>query len=157
MKVKIIKGQMPDDQQVMVDGVMVNDVDFSGVDSDFWALHWDTETQKGEIEWATYETPNQYVTSESEINSVLGVPLQTMLDRFQASLDTAQAKAEAEAAAEAEASPSLPDWMQNRLNEYPEPHELLVALYDTEDKPAIDAKRAAVKAKWPKDDSGPIE
>ena len=38
----------------------------------------------------------------------------------------------------------------NRKNEYPTIQELVVALYDTDDKSAIEAKRAEVKAKYPK-------
>ena len=38
----------------------------------------------------------------------------------------------------------------NRKAEYPSIEELVVALYDDEDKVAIDAKRAEVKAKYPK-------
>jgi len=40
--------------------------------------------------------------------------------------------------------------ISNRKNEYPTIEELVVALYDTEDKAAIDEKRAAVKLKHPK-------
>ena len=40
------------------------------------------------------------------------------------------------------------DWKRNRVNEYPTIEDLVVALYDTEDKAAIDAKRAEVKAKY---------
>ena len=49
------------------------------------------------------------------------------------------------------------EWARKRKLEYPNPRELVVALYDTDDKAAIDARRAAVKAKWPKDNSGPVE
>ena len=42
------------------------------------------------------------------------------------------------------------EWERNREGEYPTVQELVVALYDTEDKAAIDAKRAEVKAKYPK-------
>jgi 6-pyruvoyl-tetrahydropterin synthase len=42
------------------------------------------------------------------------------------------------------------DYARKRKAEYPTIEELVVALYDTEDKAAIDAKRAAVKAKYPK-------
>ena len=157
MIVKVIKGKIPDDIQVIKDGIAVYDVDLSDVDSDLWSFDWDSETQKGEIEWATYEKENQLVTSEAEIESHIGVPLTTLLDRRQAAIDDAQAEAEAQAIADADTNPPKPEWEQNRLNEYPNPQELLVALYDTEDKAAIDAKRAAVKAKWPKDNSGPIE
>ena len=38
----------------------------------------------------------------------------------------------------------------NRKAEYPSIQDLVVALYDTEDKTAIEAKRAEVKAKYPK-------
>jgi len=38
----------------------------------------------------------------------------------------------------------------NRKSEYPSIEELVVALYDTDDKAAIDEKRAAVKLKYPK-------
>ena len=38
----------------------------------------------------------------------------------------------------------------NRKEEYPSVQDLVVALYDTDDKAAIEAKRAEVKAKYPK-------
>ena len=41
-------------------------------------------------------------------------------------------------------------YARKREREYPTIQELVVALYDTDDKAAIDAKRAAVKAKYPK-------
>ena len=40
--------------------------------------------------------------------------------------------------------------ISNRKNEYPTIEELVVALYDSEDRAAIDEKRAAVKLKHPK-------
>ena len=39
---------------------------------------------------------------------------------------------------------------KNRKKEYPTIEELVVALYDTDDKAAIDAKRAEIKLKYPK-------
>ena len=48
-------------------------------------------------------------------------------------------------------------WSRNRVKEYPTIDELTVALYDTDDKAALATKRAAVKTKWPKDNSGPVE
>ena len=42
------------------------------------------------------------------------------------------------------------EYARQREAEYPSIKELVVALYDTDDKAAIDAKRAAVKAKYPK-------
>ena len=41
-------------------------------------------------------------------------------------------------------------YARKREAEYPTIQELVVALYDTDDKSAIEAKRAAVKAKYPK-------
>ena len=42
------------------------------------------------------------------------------------------------------------EYARNRQAEYPSVQELVVALYDTDDKSAIEAKRAAVKLKYPK-------
>ena len=40
--------------------------------------------------------------------------------------------------------------ISNRKAEYPSVQDLVAALYDTDDKAAIEAKRAEVKAKYPK-------
>ena len=42
------------------------------------------------------------------------------------------------------------DWKRSREENYPSIVELTVALYDTDDKSAVEAKRAEVKAKYPK-------
>jgi hypothetical protein len=42
------------------------------------------------------------------------------------------------------------DYARKRKAEYPTIEELVVALYDTDDKSAIETKRAEVKAKYPK-------
>jgi len=42
------------------------------------------------------------------------------------------------------------EYARNRKAEYPSVADLVVALYDTDDKSAIETKRAAVKAKYPK-------
>ena len=42
------------------------------------------------------------------------------------------------------------DWKRSRQAEYPSIEELVVALYDTDDKADIEAKRAEVKKKYPK-------
>ena len=44
------------------------------------------------------------------------------------------------------------DYARKRKAEYPTVQELVVALYDTDDKSAIEAKRAEVKAKYPKNE-----
>ena len=49
------------------------------------------------------------------------------------------------------------EYARNRQSEYPTIEDLTIALYDTDDKAALETKRAAVKTKWPKDNSGPIE
>ena len=41
-------------------------------------------------------------------------------------------------------------YARKRKAEYPSIQDLVVALYDTDDKAAIEAKRAEVKAKYPK-------
>ena len=41
-------------------------------------------------------------------------------------------------------------YARNRKAEYPSIEELIVALYDTDDKAAIDSKRAEIKLKYPK-------
>ena len=42
------------------------------------------------------------------------------------------------------------EYARKRATEYPSIQELVVALYDESDKSAIEAKRAAVKKKYPK-------
>jgi len=42
------------------------------------------------------------------------------------------------------------DYARKRQAEYPSVQDLVVALYDTDDKAAIDAKRAEIKLKYPK-------
>ena len=42
------------------------------------------------------------------------------------------------------------EYARKREAEYPSIQDLVVALYDTDDKAAIEAKRAEVKAKYPK-------
>ena len=42
------------------------------------------------------------------------------------------------------------EYARNRQAEYPSIEELVVALYDTDDKADIEAKRAEVKKKYPK-------
>jgi hypothetical protein len=42
------------------------------------------------------------------------------------------------------------EYARNRQREYPSVQDLVVALYDTDDKTAIDEKRAEIKLKYPK-------
>ena len=41
-------------------------------------------------------------------------------------------------------------WLENRQENYPTIEELVVALYDTDDKAALEKRRSDVKAKYPK-------
>ena len=52
--------------------------------------------------------------------------------------------------AELQADYDSKQYQRDRLAEYPSIQELVVALYDEEDKQAIIEKRNAVKAKYPK-------
>ena len=60
------------------------------------------------------------------------------------------------AQAEVESSVKSQEYIEKRKVEYPSISDLVVALYDTDDKAALETKRAAVKTKWPKDNSGPV-
>ena len=51
---------------------------------------------------------------------------------------------------EADAVEALNQVYSNRKAEYPSVQDLVVALYDTDDKTAIDEKRAEIKLKYPK-------
>jgi len=52
--------------------------------------------------------------------------------------------------AELQAEYDAQEYARKREAEYPTIQELVVALYDTDDKSAIEAKRTAIKAKYPK-------
>ena len=56
---------------------------------------------------------------------------------------------DAQAQAEKDKYDNAP-WNMKREREYPKISELVVALYDTDDKAAIEKRRADVKAKYPK-------
>ena len=80
--------------------------------------------------------PNGFSYNEEEITAVSDpVPTQEKLD----------AKV-----AELKAEYTTQEYARKRQAEYPSIAELTVALYDTDDKAAIETKRAAVKAKYPK-------
>ena len=49
-----------------------------------------------------------------------------------------------------QAAHNASEYERNRKAEYPPLSELIVALYDSDDKAAVDEKRAAVKLKYPK-------
>jgi len=100
---------------------------------------------KTEINFVTDMLQTNWPNSEY----VVGVTYETLewLSKDQnkptkAEWDTALASSKAEYDAQ--------EYARNRQAEYPTIAELTVALYDTDDKADIEAKRAAVKAKFPK-------
>lgn len=79
----------------------------------------------------------QWSWSEGKLNWLDESPQPT-----DAEIETKKAELKAEWDAQA--------YARNRASEYPSLLELTVALYDTDDKSAVEAKRAAVKLKYPK-------
>lgn len=86
MHITIIK----DDQAVYQDGVVVDGINLSDLPDDFHALQWNGKV--GHIEWKTITTPNQEVSTESEIDSALGVTLSVIKQRRTEKLKENQAK-----------------------------------------------------------------
>tara|TARA_R110000824_G_scaffold375002_1_gene565691 strand:- start:67 stop:432 length:366 start_codon:yes stop_codon:yes gene_type:complete len=92
-----------------------------------------TEELFNEVEWATGIRQNGTATltktnPHSELTWTL---VKAEMDRLQAEYDAQ-------------------DYARKRKAEYPNIDELVVALYDSDDKAAVDEKRAAVKLKYPK-------
>ena len=76
------------DSQVYIDGkgfqnqLLESWIDFSDVDKTIWAVHWDSETKKGEVEFNDNgDIPNVPITAESKIKTHLGVSLSEMVKR----------------------------------------------------------------------------
>ena len=90
MNITIIK----DDQAVYENGVAVMGIDLSDLPVDLHALQWDGNN--GQIEWKTVTTPNQPVSSESEIDSALGISLTAIREKRTARIAEIEAEAEAE-------------------------------------------------------------
>ena len=80
--------------------------------------------------------PNAHCTLADDVVTWMTTPIS------EADIATEQARLQAEYDSLA--------WERNRKAEYPSIEELVVALYDSEDRAAIDEKRAAVKLKHPK-------
>ena len=91
MQITIIK----DDEAVYEDGVAVIGVDLSDLPADFHALQWDENV--GHIEWKTVSTPNQLVSSESDIDSAMGVSLTAIREKRTARIKEIEAELEAQA------------------------------------------------------------
>ena len=74
---------------------------------------------------------NCVITWKEGISEISKEDIKTEMDRLQAEYDAQE-------------------YARKREAEYPTIEELVVALYDTDDKSAIETKRVEVKAKYPK-------
>jgi hypothetical protein len=94
------------------------------------------------------------ITRYDAIYSLVGSPLSGLLDGTKMNYEGGQTpptKAEIDAEViRLQAEYDALAWKRSREDEYPSIAELTIALYDTDDKSAVEAKRAAVKAKYPK-------
>ena len=68
-----------EDSIVSVDGDATFTSDVSSIPL-VHAMSWDDSVNKGTIEYKVVETPNKICTSLAEIDSGLGIPLQSFLD-----------------------------------------------------------------------------
>ena len=68
-----------DDTAIYKDGVVVMGCDMTGLPDDFWALQWDGTN--GHVEYSVVAKPNLSISSESDIESALGVSLPTLIER----------------------------------------------------------------------------
>ena len=92
-----------------------------------------TEELFNEVEWVTGVAPNNtsITTKVNPHSELTWAKVNAEMDRLQTEYDAQE-------------------YARNRQGEYPSIEELVVALYDTDDKAAVDEKRAAVKLKYPK-------
>ena len=88
------------------------------------------------------------VSSSSNFKGYTGNPPTTEAEYD--ALDCWTDKSKAPSWASVSADMAIEEVRINRQNAYPSIESLVVGLYDTDDKSAIEAKRAAVKAKYPK-------
>jgi len=95
-------------------------------------VHSDVTSQEDfdNIKWNTGEDNGTAITTTTNPHSEITWTLvKAEMDRLQAEYDAQ-------------------DYARKREAEYPSVQDLVVALYDTDDKTAIDEKRAAVKLKY---------
>tara|TARA_R100001244_G_scaffold131801_2_gene105829 strand:+ start:553 stop:921 length:369 start_codon:yes stop_codon:yes gene_type:complete len=98
-----------------------------------WTGEINTEEDFNKIKWKTGVAENGIT-----IDTLINPHSEITWDLVKAEMDRLQAEYDAQ------------DYARKRKEEYPTIEELVVALYDTDDKVAIDEKRAAVKLKHPK-------
>ena len=92
-----------------------------------------TEEDFNKVEWKTGEDEkgNAIITTTCPHAELSWSTVNTEMDRIQTEYDAQ-------------------DYARKRKPEYPSIEELVVALYDTDDKATIDVKRAEIKLKYPK-------
>jgi hypothetical protein len=97
-------------------------------------VHGDVNSQESfdKIEWIIGEENGGAVTTTTNPHAEL------TWEAVNAEMDKVQAEYDAQ------------DYARKRKAEYPTIEELVVALYDSEDRAAIDAKRAEIKLKYQK-------
>jgi len=96
----------------------------------------DEENVFNNIKWNTGVKENGYA-----VTTTVNPHSELTWDLVSAEMDRLQAEYDAQ------------DYARKRKEEYPSIEELVVALYDTDDKAAIDIKRADIKVKHPKPDA----
>ena len=95
-----------------------------------------TEEKYATVEWAT----GVEADGETAIITTVNPHSELTWTKVNAEMDRLQAEYDAQ------------DYARKRKAEYPTIEELVVGLYDSEDKLAIDTKRAEIKLKYPKNE-----
>ena len=95
-----------------------------------WGIHYEMESS---LKWQTGIASNGEGIFEDDAPDakLTWSAIKTEMDRLQAEWDAKE-------------------YQRKRKKEYPSIEELVVALYDSDDKSAVDTKRAEIKSKYPK-------
>jgi len=93
-----------------------------------------TEEKYATVDWET----GVEADGQTAITTTVNPHSELTWDKVNAEMDRLQAEYDAQ------------DYARKRKAEYPSIEELVVALYDTDDKTAVDEKRAEIKLKYPK-------
>ena len=109
---------------------------------------WDAITNVKGDKIVTYTTKNSNrVETEEGFNEIIWVSGHEESDTPPAGITWERVNAEM---IRLQAEYDALEWKRNRQAEYPSIESLVVALYDSEDRAAIDAKRAEIKLKYSK-------
>ena len=109
---------------------------------------WDAITNVKGDKIVTYTTKNSNrVETEEGFNEIIWVSGHEESDTPPAGITWEKVNAEM---IRLQAEYDALEWKRNRQAEYPSIESLVVALYDSEDRAAIDAKRAEIKLKYQK-------